>query len=219
MLNQTIKGAVAEYFENITALKSKSSQCTEKTFFRDLEVYFLTKHSQLKDITPKDIDFFQASLLKTKKPQTVNRQFTLYNHFFKKCVEWGYLEQSPARFCKKRREIEPQRELWDDTELEQTLPQLNGYMYNVVKFLSLTGIRPIESTQIKKKDICGNVLRLFTLKNSAGYRLIPLNQKTVELLETVIIGLSDEDLIFKNKHGRPIRTRQINLNLKRLQKN
>lgn len=217
-INQTLKGAVAEYLENITSQKSDSSKSIEKIFFNDMEKYFLDKCSLVKDVSTKDIDFFQASLLKTKKPQTVNRQFTVYNHFFKKCVEWCYVDESPTRFCKKKREFEPVRVLWDASEIETMLRDTSGWLFNVLTLLSRTGIRPVEMSEIRKKDIDENGLKIFCEKNSHGYRVIPINKNTFDFLVKISLKLDDEDFVFTNERGNKIKTSALNKKLKKLQK-
>jgi len=226
-ITQTLKGAIAEYYENITILKSYSSQKQEKTYFKDLEIYFLGK--SLLEITPKDIDFFQSHLLKIKKPQTVNRQFTLYNHFFSKCVEWMYLEFSPTRYSKKKREYKLPIIVWERSEVAimlwhsrkiKRIPWLRG----ALRLLFLTGMRPIELSKLKKCDLFFNLepkfkhIRIFCEKNAEGYRTIPVSAPAERLLKNLVKNKNDEDYIFLNNGGRKITTGRINQNLKRYSK-
>jgi site-specific recombinase XerD len=215
---QTLKGAVAEYLEYVTALKSKSSQTQEKLYFRDLENFI--QDIKLTKISHQMMEKFQASLLKSKKPQTVNRQFTVYNHFFKKCVHWHYIDKSPTENLKKRKEIDPVRELWTEDEIEKILLKSEGWFRDCFLFLQLTGIRTIELSNLKKidYDIQEKVLRLYSDKNSKGYRFIPVSELANEILKNRIRFIKDNDYIFTNERRNRVTTDRLNKRLFKMQK-
>lgn len=60
LMKQSLKGAVAEYLEFVTSLKSLSSQSQERIYFRDLENFF--KDSDLKEINSKNMEFLMTMI-------------------------------------------------------------------------------------------------------------------------------------------------------------
>lgn len=222
MIDQTIKGAVAEYLENITSRKALSSQKTEPIYFRNLEQYFTEKNiEKISEITPKDCEFLQSNLLKSKQASTVNRQFTLYDHFFRKCVEWNYIDKSPTRFLKKKKEIEPTRKLFKPEEIEKIIANTDGWFRDAFHFLSETGCRPVEMSGIRKQDLflADEYVKLHCDKKSKGTRLLPLNRLALDIL-TRLASLceSDQDYLFKTEYGTRVETSRINKRLKSLLK-
>lgn len=217
-VRQTLKGAIAEYLEYVTALKSKSSQSQELIYFKNLENFFLDIY--LTEISHIKLEKFQASLLKSKKPQTVNRQFTVYNHFFKKCVHWGYIEKSPTQNIKKKKEIDPIRELWTDDEVQIILKNTTGWFNHCFEFLYLTGARTIEACNLRKKDFNQdeNIITLFSDKNANGYRFIPINSRASEILKNRVRFIKDNDYVFTNERNNRVTTDRLNKKLFRLQK-
>ena len=218
MIKQSIAGAISEYLDNVTAHKSESSQRQEKVYFKDLEDYFLKlKIELINEIQPKHIDFFQSSLLKKKLPQTVNRQFTLYNHFFKKHVEWGYIEYSPTRFCKKKREIDPERELWELWEVQAILDDTSGWFHYAFKILFLTGMRPAELKLLEVSDVFlkEGLFRLYCEKNAKGFRWLPFND---EVRSCLLEFMPKDGLLLTSNKGYPISTDTLNGQLERTQR-
>lgn len=217
-----VKHCIDEYLENISKSKSISSQRQEKVYFKDLQEYLDEKNiTEIDKVEPKDLDFFQGRLSRAKEHSTVNRQFTLYNHFFSKCVEWGYIQLSPSRFIKKKKELEPIRKLWSKEEIEIVLKNSNGWLHDTVLFMSNTGCRAIELVQIAKEDVdhIDRAVRLYSDKNSGGHRLIPLNEVSYNILNKRCANVVEEkDLLFKTEIKTPLRTDHINKTLKRLQR-
>lgn len=218
-MKQSLKGAVAEYLEFVTSLKSKSSQSQEKIYFRDLETHF--KDSYLSEINSKSMEFFQASLVKKKKPQTVNRQFTVYNHFFKKCVEWNYLTDSPTKNIKKRRELEPIRELWTDLEINKVLTNSHGWFRDAFEFMANTGCRTIELSNLRFSDVDfeNRSVVLRSEKNATGSRIIPINDIAYEILKVRSGILNNDDcFVFINDKKNKLTTDCLNKKLLKIQK-
>lgn len=237
-INQTLKGAIAEYLEHVTSAKSESCQVIEPIFFADLERYFV-KINLLSELTPKDCDFFQTHLLKNKSPSTVNRQFTTYNHFFKKCIEWGYLQVSPTRFVKKKKEAVPIRILFTDEEISKICDYMDDgdWLKDAILFLHKNGgCRPDELGKIKVKDIFKlneiaverqhfkeselnqRVVVIECKKNSGEFRFFLVNSAGVEILERLSVGKSPDDIVFQNGTGRSFYTANANQRLARIQK-
>lgn len=217
-MKQSLKGAVAEYLEFVTSLKSKSSQSQEKIYFRDLETHF--KDSYLSEINSKSMEFFQASLVKKKKPQTVNRQFTVYNHFFKKCVEWNYLTESPTKNIKKRRELEPIRELWTDLEINKILTNSHGWFRDAFEFMANTGCRTIELSNLRFSDVDfeNRSVVLRSEKNATGSRIIPINDIAYEILKIRSGIFRDDDcFVFINDKKNKLTTDCLNKKLLKIQ--
>lgn len=222
LIRQSLTGAIVEYLENITRQKSRSSQSQEPIYFRDFEQYLIkNKIQNFKDLTPKLVEFFQAELLKTKKPQTVNRQFTTYKHFFKKCIEWNYIYESPARFIRRKKEIEPIRELWEKAQFRIVLKLCPRWFRNILRFLRHTGVRPQELGLIQKRHVLlEDDCLIIEMPKTKEWRAIALNSTARRVL---LIELEKckrrHDYVFVNESGRPITTNRINQKLKLITKN
>lgn len=187
-LRQSIKAAIAEYLECVSSLKSKSSQELEKIFLSDLEIFFNGKSIELlSDVSPRHSESLQASLLKSKKTSTINRQFTVYKHFFEKCVSWKFLSENPFQHTKKLREINPEIKVMDNCTIKSILYSSEGWFFRAFKFLAITGCRPDELKNLKIRDI--NLeqfrLRLFCLKNKDGFREIPFNKQEINFFKSL----------------------------------
>lgn len=221
LIRQTLTGAIVEYIDKITGQKSDSSKSQEPIYFRDLERYCIkNKLVYFKDLTPKLVEFFQSDLLKKKMPQTVNRQFTTYHHFFQKCQEWSYINESPARYIKRKREIEKPRELWTKSQFKMALRVIKGTFRNVLRFLRCTGIRPQEIGLIQKKHcFLSDDYLVLQMPKTKDFRIIPLSAKAKRVL---LVELKKcrfkEDFVFTNESGRPFTTNRINQKLKRITK-
>lgn len=221
-INQTLKGAVAEYIQHVSGVKSEATQALEKIAFTYFEQYFKDKNL-LSEITTKDCDFFQSFLLKSQKASSVNRFFAVYNHFFQKCIEWGYFDHSPTRFLKKKREAVPIRVLWNDEEIKdiKSILGTSNWLYDVIDFLSNNGgIRPDELGKIRVKDVnySTGVAVIECKKNSGVFRLALINKVGLSIMKRLSEGKSQNDMIFQSEKGNPVSTNTMNTKLRRIQK-
>jgi integrase/recombinase XerD len=221
LILQTLTGAIVEYIENVTRQKSRSSQSQEPIYFRDFEQYLIkNKIFLFHDLTPKHMEFFQSSLLKKKKPQTVNRQFTVYKHFFRKCQEWNYVDLSPARFIRRKKEIEPHRDLWEKSQFRMVLKLCPRWFRNILRFLRHTGIRPQELGLIQKKHcFLKDDYLIIEMPKTKEWRAIALNMTARRVLLIELDKCRQRtDFVFTNESGRPITTNRINQKLKLITK-
>lgn len=219
LLPQTIKGAIAEYLECVTALKSESSKEIERYFFRDFENFFMSKNIiYLSDVSSRHAESLQAHLLKNKKASTINRQFTVYKHFFGKCKVWRFLKKNPFVHVKKIREIDPQIKTITKKEIDKLINSSEGWFKDALVFLSTTGSRPDELRNLKSKDIDLErmSLNLFCLKNKDGFRVIPFNKKYYSFFERLKKSKKPDDFIFYTEAGNRVMTDVLTKKLKRL---
>lgn len=219
MIKQTVKGAVAEYLENVAKLKA--SYKLEVHYFKKFEKYCLEKNINLiSDVQPKHIEFLQSQLLQKQQASSVNRIFTVLIFFFKKCVEWDYLKDSPARFIKKKREAQKPRTLWNSLEIKLVAKSAEDWFKHAFLFLALTGCRPVEMASIRISDVNFDekTVLLFSEKNATGFRLVPLSDQAFKILKAVCKNRAKNELAFVNQFGQKITTDRLNKKLKRIQK-
>lgn len=208
---------VNEYLENKSKLKT--SYKIEKLFFREMLEYLEEKKvTNIQDVTPKLLDFYQSFLRSKKKASSVNRQFSLYNHFFTKCIEWGYIKESPTRFLKKLKEQEPERKLYTRVEVIQILKNSEGWFRNYFYVLYKTGIRPHELSALTAQDCDFDrmSMNLYCKKNKGEMRTLPINRTVCILLKR--LANEGDGLLFKNDLGNKITTDHANKKLAKLQR-
>jgi site-specific recombinase XerD len=216
---QTVKGAIAEFSEYRKKTRPLSAFRKENCYLREFESYFQQlKTENLTDISPKLVDGLMAALQSKKKQNSsINRQFTLYKVFFKKCMEWGWLDDSPARFIKKLREIEPVRVLWSTKQFKIILKFVPYWLRQVLRFLRATGVRPQELSEIQRKhvDLEGDIVRLYDPKTGA-VRIVALNLKAKRVLLIQLAKTKDkDDYVFTTERNKKITTHRINEQLRR----
>lgn len=213
-----ISDVVDEYLKHVSSHKNSFKK--EKIWFNDLLRYCSQqKIKNISEFKPKDADFLQNGLSKLKKASSVNRQFTTYCHFFNKCVEWEYIQDTPMKFLKKKKETDPVRLLWTEKDINDFLKVCPAWFKNCFLFLALTGARPIELCNLKVSDVFieNETLRLSCEKNAKGSRLVPVSQPVVKLIQKLIYKRGPSEFVFCGATGCKLKTAHLTRTLKRIQ--
>ena len=115
-LKKTTVGKMCEeYLEyaKVNHLSWKSDRSRLKTL-----VHFWGPHTQLDQISTKQIERFKASRLVRVKSATLNREVSLLKRLLNVAIEWGYLYENPAR------QIKPLASFDSSRPCERIFPQL-----------------------------------------------------------------------------------------------
>ncbi len=139
----------------------------------------------IKEISFSDIDQTLSSC-NDVSPSTTNRYISILKLFFRKSVQWGYIDKSPAsqltyyknppgriRFLKK--------EEWDRLEAEC---QNAGELGKVIVFALYTGMRRSEILKLRWADVLFDigVISLLKTKNGAP-RSVPMHPTVLKMLQ------------------------------------
>jgi len=176
-------GAFADEYLEDYAKPTKKSWKADKVRLKKLKKYF--KETDLRQITPMEIERFRSSLLsKGQQKSTTNRSLALLKRMFNLAIEEGYLEVNPARKVKMFSEAENLKERILTEEEEQRL--LDGcceHMRDLVTFALNTGMRLGEILTLKWANVdmkSGTIKVEFT--KSGKTRIVPINQALREML-------------------------------------
>ena len=184
--------AVKDYEDVCTELKCEKNRKIEKYYFQ-IFLNFMTneKIKFIHEVKPIHTEKFEALLLKRMSAASVNRRFNTFKHFFNKCVEWGYLGESPCRYLKKRREEFNPHRPWPYDFFLSFLKHFKGsQVINIRRaflFMWLTGCRPVELRRFVWTDINYDTgfITLRCGKNGSISRLFPITRELDQLLHSM----------------------------------
>lgn len=205
-----IADAIRKYVKDVTAHKHSSGAMTaEKTVFGKFYEYMGNTLGVdfVEDVTTLHIRGFQESLETGISPASVNRQMTIIRHFFTKCVEWGYIKESPALQVKKLKEAAPEIAVFTEDEAELLMTCGRPEMRGLYRFLYETGARPVEACKLVWSDVNlrEQTVRLHCWKNSKnGVRIIPISHELRAELSRHKLATGGR-FIFTNVPGRAMR--------------
>jgi integrase/recombinase XerD len=149
-----IKKAINKYLENCTANKCIKNQSNERLYFSILNNFLTGKGLvNIDDVTKEHIDQFESLLLKSMKASSVNRRFCAIKNFFNKCVEWGFLIESPCLLYRKRKVEQNPFKPWTPEIMARFILLTDGIWKKIFQFLWLTGCRPMELKNLRWSDI------------------------------------------------------------------
>ncbi len=147
----SVEMAAQEYIERVTAKKAEKTHGVDKLAMSRVTTYF--KNQMLYQVSPKEIEMLQFQLAKKLNPATVNRQFNVIKHFFKKCVEWNYLRESPtARLSKLKETAKPKTPLTDE-QINSIIEALPGWATDTFYFISKTALRRGQACSLKWETV------------------------------------------------------------------
>jgi integrase/recombinase XerC len=205
----SIDEAICTYLKQETTQK-RTKYSTEALYFWELKEY-LTKNHQIdpqafvSEIRPVHMRSFQNWLKSSDRPgkpitaSTVNRRFHTYKHFFKKCIEWEYIKESPTRFIRTLSETPKARKTWTDSELEQIRELLSFKELAVFDFLLETGARLSSALLLEwgEVDLNGGSVTFRTRKGARSLEKlyqVPLSKKAQLIIRTQ--GIKKEGRVF-----------------------
>ncbi len=183
-----IAKAVSKYIKNCTSQKCVKNQSTEKVFFKRLED-FLTerKVSALDELKLEHFEELQIDFLKTMKPISVKRRFSVYRAFLQKCIDWEYIQVNPMNKLKYRKIEKNHFQFWNESQFNAVLKVSTGSWRNLIIFMWLTGARIAEAKNLKWTDVDYENKALFLRcdKNQSIKREFPLDADLDNFLHSV----------------------------------
>ena len=117
----------------------------------------------LHEITPKMIEdyimkrsrgcYFKGKQKRSVKEATVNRDIACLKILFRKAVEWGKLEESPAKGIKTLKEIPNPPRLLEQEEVVRLLAEMPDHLHALVACAIYAGLRREELFHLRWADI------------------------------------------------------------------
>lgn len=207
----TLAEAICEYAKTCTKQKSIQTQKNEKGDFKKLFDFLSGERNVhfLREVTPQMLDEYQGRLLGSVSASTCNRRFTVYKHFFAKCVEWEYLERSPAKVKTLKIKAKP-RKTFEDDEVFRIAARLKPFQRTAFLFSAIQGVRPGEGPSARVSDYNAKerTLNVYCGKNADVMRTLELHPAAQDLIEGLLserVNVRPNDYIFLNSRGRPLR--------------
>lgn len=191
------------------------------------------KNYHLHEITPKLIEDYKTARhrvgcykrgRKTKpvSPATINRELCALKVMLRKAVEWGWLEETPAKGIKTFRETPKAPQLLEQEEVARLLGELPDHLHALVACAVYAGLRKAELFHLRWEDINWKAGELNVISRSEHHtknyesRRIPMNTALVTALRRHLqqLGgkLPDAPHVFVNREGQPYTNIRESLN-------
>lgn len=184
----SVKDAIKKYVETCTSQKCSKNQNNEKSYFRKFQEFFdRNKIIDVDGINLEHIEEIKAIFLEEMKPSSCLRRFSVYHHFFEKCIQWGFLSANPMIGLKKLKIKNNPFKKWSKEEFDKFISTTDGEMKKLCMFLWFTGCRPKEALNLKWTDINyeDSVIVFSSLKNSEVSRKFFIEPYTDKLLHSI----------------------------------
>lgn len=194
------------------------SQATKKSWPDDVSRWThhiepSLRNKSLFQVTKRDIVSIQQNVATIRSPATANRVVNLLKAVFSLAVDMELLERSPARKVSMLPEPKHRRQFMTAAQINLMLGALkissHEDTYNVVKFLSLTGLRSSEAgcLLLENIDLARGVIMLPNTKAGEG-RYVGLSDAAGEILKYQInkygnIGFAFRAIDGQRKVGDP----------------
>lgn len=202
----SIEKAILKYLDVCTSQKCIKNIKNESSYFNKLKSYFDEIEIEYMDeITSEHIDKIESNYLKKMKASSLNRRFSVYRHFFKKCIEWQIILKSPMQDRKVKKHEKNHFRPWTDKEF-QAFVELCGAEYAAYfTFLLHTGCRPVEAQGLvwTNIDYDNKKIKFKSYKNAKVSRDFPLTKAADKILHSIKTKAIH---VFVDMNGQPIDT-------------
>lgn len=220
----SLKGAINKYFELVTSKKAPKTIMLEKLGFEKMWKYL--GNPLIHELSLVDLEEFQAHLLKSVKPASVNRSFNFYRNFFQKCIDWGFILDTPTARLKNLKIDVKLRQTWMDEDLQRVLESAAPWASDAFFMIASSGIRAGECANLRwcEVDLKEKVFYVLAKKGTGqGHvRAIPI----VGEMEGLFKRRYDEaqrhwrarpsDHVFLNASGNPVTSTHLSREMQRL---
>jgi site-specific recombinase XerD len=184
----------------------------------------------LHEITTKQIEDYKTKRRRSRYKRggqihptseaTVNRELCCIKVILRKAVEWGILEESPAKGIKMFKETSEAPRLLEQEEIAALLRETPDHLRALVTCIVYAGLRREELFYLKWKHINWKARELTVASDRDHHtknyesRRIPMNAYLVEALrchrrDHIIVG---SPYVFANREGKPYRDVRESLN-------
>ncbi|UCE65677.1 MAG: site-specific integrase [Candidatus Zixiibacteriota bacterium] len=206
---------IGEFFRRYTefsnATKSAATHLSDNYRIKQIQNYFARKGIRnLKEITPGEIQLFQAFILIDHNARSYNNFLNLLKSMLNKGVEWGLIENNPIKNCKPLK-IPKKVRFFTKEEIERLYAHADRDMKLLLDLALYAGMRRSELYFLRWKDIDlkQRLIHIrphgdFTPKNRKS-ATVPINSKLLRILEATYPRTKDlDDLQYVfHKYHRP----------------
>jgi len=199
-LKKTTVGKMCEeYLEyaKTNHLSWKSDRSRLKTL-----VHFWGPHTQLDQISTRQIERFKASRLVRVKSSTLNREISLLKRLLNVAIEWGHLYENPARQIKPLREDNRRLRYLIKEEIDRLETAASRHLRPIIILAVNTGMRKGEIFNLKRSyvDLKNRFIEVIKSKNGEK-RVIPINKTLLEALHQLPRRI-DSPYVLPGKEGK-----------------
>jgi len=201
-LKKTTVGKMCEeYLEyaKVNHLSWKSDRSRLKTL-----VHFWGPHTQLDQISTKQVERFKASRLVRVKSATLNREVSLLKRLLNVAIEWGYLYENTARQVKPLREDNRRLRYLSKEEIDLLVASACRHLKPIILVAVNTGMRKGEVFNLKWSHLDLKIRFIEVIKSKNGEkRVIPINKTLLEVLHGLPRRI-DSPYVFPGKKGKKL---------------
>ena len=195
-----------EFSQTFLELYSKPNKKSWITDFYNLKLlksYFADNY--LYQITPKHIEEFKAQRIKEVSAATVNRELAILKTALSKAVEWGKIEDNPAKNIKFLKENNKRLRYLEKEEIRRLIDNCPKRIKAIVIVAINTGMRRGEILKLKWHDIDfkQNIIHVLDTKNGES-REAYMNTTVRKALIGTLKHL-DSPYIFSKKDGKRLK--------------
>jgi len=197
----TFEEMAEQYLSYSKTNKAPSSYERDRYSVKQLLSAFEGKY--IFEITPSMIESYKAERLKKVTPATINRELSCLKHMYTVAMDWGYLQDSPAKPVKKLKEPPGRLRYLSPEEASALIEACPEHIRPIVITALNTGMRRGEILGLRWSliDLENRKIRLTDTKNNES-RIVPINETLHELL-TDLAEEANSDYVFANGNGMP----------------
>lgn len=165
----------------------------------------ITQYSRMYgDISKQNIIAFKKSLMERCKPKTVNLRITSvlrYCKYKEIPMTCKHIKEPNKTYIENVITTEQYERLMNGLKAENNM----RWYYNILLFAK-TGMRISEALRVTKKDIISGSI---TMHSKAHMRTIYFPQSLIDELRPYLENLKENEIVIKNKWGKPITSRGV----------
>lgn len=162
--------AINDYKTQVTSRKALRTFEVDNMALTRLENKF--KGLTVSQICYRDLDLFQLELAKKLSAATVNRQFNVIKHFFKKCVEWNFIRENPTQNLKCLKETMKVKIPLTDDQINLVINSLPTWATDAFYFIAKTGLRRGQACSLKWEHVNFSHKAFQTKSVKGGYEKV-----------------------------------------------
>lgn len=217
----TIDEAGKKYFESYSKKKNPKSKSNDKRYI-NLHFHFMTYErglERLSSVTLEDMEAFRDWLpIQTEYddrpmsmgPSTVNRCLRVLKHFYKKCIQWKHLKETPCFYLEFLDAEENERRAMTGGQCLKALAKAEDWFKPVMQFMYLTGSPASSVARLTVDDIDFAQRQYFLIRKKgrkAKTKRIPMAMTDQVFALLVMVRNqwpSAIGVVFRDRQGRPL---------------
>lgn len=196
---------LAETFLNDYSRLNHRAHLKYVSFVKNLTAFFGERY--LSEINSLMVEKYKSERLNKIKPVSVNRELDTLKSMFNRAIEWGMLNDSPAKNVKKFAVDDRRVRFLTIAEIHKLLDATSDDLRGIVVLALNTGMRKGEIFRLKWEyfDLKNAIIHLpVSLSKNKRSREIPMNSVVVRTLEDVKTSAAGEYVFPNRQDGRPL---------------